>query len=540
MRRSCMFLSIGALSRGGEVPAEPQATRGRRPPEATHKSEERRVNSSHSLSDIPVNAAALPTQEHVNESNFCGERGAAGDASSIRTITSGATGYASAAGNIAHSNDPAKTRLARIPSVRNVLAFLIANFYIVYTSAIGYGQSSPREVQAVAETELPYNQPPINYSSRQPDDAVTRLRQRLQNGQVELTDRGAQGKLQDLLKALEIPIESQLLVFSKSSANARLITPKTPRAIYFNDEVYVGWVPGSPMVEISTVEPNVGAVFYNLPQATRESATPGQTTEPQFRRDDSCLLCHVTRSTLRVPGHLDRSFTTDFEGQLRTGWSRITHATRYQDRWAGWYVTGGSETFKHLGNVYGDESRHDSPQHNLKVNTVTDLSKQFDTRDYLTATSDIVAHLVLDHQAHGHNLITRLNYESQLGRPTTAFDPLLRYFLFLDEPQLQAPITTHSDYRIWFEGRGPRDSQGRSLRQFDLNTRLFKYRLSYLIYSAAFDALPDSVRLEFYRDLKSWLTTTDPQHPAEKLPLKERQAIQEILRETKSKLPQDW
>ena len=539
MRCSCMSLSIGVLSREDEAPAEPQATRGRRSPEVFHNSEERRDNSSHSLSGIPVNAAALPSRTRVNESKICGGPGVTAYTRSIRNIISGATGYTSAVLTITHSNDPAKTRIARMPSFRIVLTFLITNFFVLDTSAIGYGQSSPREVQAVAETELPYNQPPINYSSRQPDDAVTRLRQRLQNGQVELTDRGAQGKLQDLLKAFEIPIESQLLVFSKSSANARLITPKTPRAIYFNDEVYVGWVPGSPMLEISTVEPNVGAVFYNLPQATPESATPGQTTEPQFRRDDSCLLCHVTRSTLRVPGHLDRSFTTDFEGQLRTGWSRITHATRYRDRWAGWYVTGGSETFKHLGNAYGDESRHDSPQHDLKVNTFTDLSKQFDTRDYLTATSDIVAHLVLDHQAHGHNLITRLNYESQLGRPTTAFEPLLRYFLFLDEPEFEAPITNHSDYRIWFEGRGPRDSQGRSLRQFDLNTRLFKYRLSYLIYSAAFDALPDTVRLDFYQNLKTWLTTTDPKHPAVKLPLTERQAILEILRETKSNLPKD-
>lgn len=381
-----------------------------------------------------------------------------------------------------------------------------------------------------SESELPYNQQPINYSRAAPNDPVAALKTRLEAGKVTLQREGESGVLRDLLRRLNVPESSQLLVFSKSSANAKLIKPQTPRAIYFNDDVYVGWVPGSSAIELSAVDAALGGTFYSLSQADK--------IEPLIRRDESCLLCHLSRSTLRVPGHLVRSFTTDALGELRTGWSRITHDTPYAKRWAGWYVTGKFGELNHLGNVFGeprptDMARDETPP--------PELPRAWDAAHYLLDQSDILPHLVLDHQAHGHNLITRLNYEVRLQQSVTALEPLVRYLLFLDEPPLPGPITGNAEYRAWFERQGPRDPQGRSLRQLDLQTRLFKYRLSYLIYSPAFDALPAATRNDVYARIRTCLTSPGSGPSSDdSIPAEERQSILDVLRATRSGLPDGW
>lgn len=395
---------------------------------------------------------------------------------------------------------------------------------------------SSSKIPAAAETEVPYNQQPINYSQASPTDPVARLKSQLERGEIKLEADGESGVLAHVLRVLNVPASSQLLVFSKSSANAKLIQPKTPRAIYFNDEVYVGWVPGSAAIELSAADASLGGTFYSLPQTDPASY--------QIRRDASCLLCHLSRSTLRVPGHVVRSFTTDALGELRTGWSRITHDSPYEKRWAGWYVTGPSGV-AHLGNVFGGNqvgsaANNASSTDVLATGKLTteisatavlanvELPRIVPRSRYLSSESDLLPHLVLDHQAHGHNLITRLNYEVRLERPITALEPLVRYLLFLDEPPLPSPIEGNAEYRRWFESRGRRDQAGRSLREFDLQTRLFKYRLSYLVDSAAFRGLPESTQTEINRRLKACLTTTDPQHAGARIPMAERQAILQI------------
>ncbi len=381
-----------------------------------------------------------------------------------------------------------------------------------------------------AETELPYNQLPISYSQTTPRDPVSKLQQKLERREVTLEKSGSPGVLMHLLRELRIPVSSQLLVFSKSSAQAKLIKPATPRAIYFNDDVYVGWVPGSSLIEISAADPDLGGTFYSLLQP--------ENGDVQLRRDESCLLCHLTRSTLRVPGHLVRSFTTDSLGQLQTGWSRITHATTYEERWAGWYVTGPAHSLGHLGNAFGDSEK---PGRKPPVPTVPfDIAKSCDLTKYLSTESDILPHLVLDHQVHGHNLITRLNYEARLKKPITALEPLVRYLLLLDESPLPAPVVGNADYRQWFEQQGGRDPQGRSLREFDLETRLFKYRLSYLVTSPAFTALPDEPRTAVWRRIKEILMTSKIDSQATVISETEGQAIREIVRATVPALPEGW
>lgn len=407
-----------------------------------------------------------------------------------------------------------------------MMGWLLCASLLLVTRVNGQQLSVP----AAADSELPYNQRPIEYGQTTPRDPVMQLLGRLDRKEVALEKSGPSGVLQHLLRELQVPVSSQLLVFSKSSAQAKLIKPATPRAIYFNDDVYVGWVPGSSLIEISAVDPDLGGTFYSLLQ------TDGR--DVQLRRDESCLLCHLTRNTLRVPGHLVRSFTTDSLGNMRTGWSRVTHETSFDKRWAGWYVTGAAGTLGHLGNIFGETSRS-GPSGAANADPF-EIAKACDLTGYLSAESDVLPHLVLDHQAHGHNLITRLNYEARLQKPITALEPLVRYLLFLDETPLPAPIAGNADYRRWFEQQGVRDPQGRSLREFDLQTRMFKYRLSYLATSSSFAALPAERRTEVWKRIKVLLTSPETDEQSAAIPVAERQAILEIVRATVSGLPEGW
>lgn len=398
---------------------------------------------------------------------------------------------------------------------------------LLFVSQVAAQQLS---IPTASDNELPYNQHPIKYGQATPRDSVMQLSGRLERKEVALEKSGPSGVLKHLLRELQVPVSSQLLVFSKSSAQAKLIKPATPRAIYFNDDVYVGWVPGSSLIEISAVDPDLGGTFYSLLQPDGRDV--------QLRRDESCLLCHLTRNTLRVPGHLVRSFTTDSLGNMRTGWSRVTHETSFDKRWAGWYVTGSAEGLGHLGNVFG-ETLQPGPPESTNADPF-EIAKACDLTGYLAAESDVLPHLVLDHQTHGHNLITRLNYEARLQKPITALEPLVRYLLFLDETPLPAPIVGNVEYRRWFEQQGVRDPQGRSLREFDLQTRMFKYRLSYLATASSFAALPAEPRGEVWKRIKVLLTSPETDEQSAVIPAAERQAILEIVRATVTGLPEGW
>ncbi|HTI52464.1 MAG TPA: hypothetical protein VL475_15980, partial [Planctomycetaceae bacterium] len=171
--------------------------------------------------------------------------------------------------------------------------------------------------QPADDGKLPFRQPPINYFDSATDDPVAHLQARLDKGEARLEFREGSGYLPALLDALGIPVSSQMLVFAKNSVNARLISPDNPRALYFNDEVYVGWVPGAPALEISAVDPHKGGIFYTLRQTADQPA--------KLVREESCLLCHASANALSVPGHLARSFLTDPQGSPAQGLSRINH-----------------------------------------------------------------------------------------------------------------------------------------------------------------------------------------------------------------------
>ncbi len=371
---------------------------------------------------------------------------------------------------------------------------------------------------------LPFRRSAIDYFSDSGDDPLGRLKKRLEAGAARLEYDDQHGYLRSVLKALDVPVESQTLVFSKSSLNTRLIGPATPRAIYFNDQAYVGWTPGAPSLEITSVDARKGALFYTLPQQAEAVA---------FRREERCLLCHASSSALGAPGHLVRSFVTNEEGRLVSGYSRVTHDTPFRNRWAGWYVTGQTGELPHQGNLVS-EADHDRRRREGDFATnVKRLDGFFDVDRYLTPHSDVVALLALDHQAHMNNLLTRLGFETRLGYSSDIVRRLARYMLFLDAAALTNPVRGSTAYTEWFQRQGRRDCRGRSLRDLDLKTRLLKYRLSYLIYAPAFDGLPEAAKRKVYRALRDGLTGAPGAIDCTLIPKSERQAILEILRSTK-------
>ncbi|MEP6668434.1 MAG: hypothetical protein ABJF10_04735 [Chthoniobacter sp.] len=389
---------------------------------------------------------------------------------------------------------------------------------------------------------VPYDDEVIFYSKATPADPIAELQAKITRGEVKLPYDNEHGYLPALLDYFKIPASSQMLVFSKTSLQRTLITPKTPRALYFNDDVYIGYIPGAPVLEVSTVDPKLGGMFYHFEQ--------DKVRHPQFVRDGDCLRCHSGPRTMGVPGHVMRSIGTDLEGEIDapTEVGQITHCTPLEDRWAGWYVTGTHGEQTHRGNLIGPEALAQRLERPNAQGNLTNLEGFFDTKPYLQPGSDIVALMVLEHQAHMHNYITRLNYESQimqaryghiryLGQQQTAF---LRYLLFTEEARLTEPVAGTSTYTQDFPKMGPRDSQGRSLRDFDLQTRLFKYPCSFLIYSPAFDALPEAMHTQLLQRLYDILIGKDASPEWATLSAEDRHAILEILRETKPNLPSYW
>ncbi len=394
---------------------------------------------------------------------------------------------------------------------------------------------------------------PIRYSSSRPDNAVSRLQGQMDRGEVKLKRDPVAGYLPAVLKALNVPVSSQTLVWSKTSLQRDWISPRNPRALYFNDEVYVGWVNGGRVLEISAVDPQLGAVFYAVNQ---DAATPAKFV----RQTHECLQCHGSTLSAGVPGHIMRSVFADATGQpiLNAGTFLTTDQSPLEERWGGWYVTGTHGAQRHMGNLITHSATQAANANLAAGANVTSLAKRFDTSAYLTGHSDIVALMVMEHQAHLHNLITRAHHETRralhfeqllnrdLGRPATfrsdsttsriksVCEPLVRALLFVKEAPLTFQIEGTSGFRTEFEKGGPRDKQGRSLRQLDLRQRLQRYPCSFLIHSDAFDALAPEAKQYVYRRLWEILDGRDTSPDFSHLSTADRSAVREILLETKT------
>lgn len=400
----------------------------------------------------------------------------------------------------------------------------------------------------------PFELPPIRYSDSTPENRVSRLQAAIERDGTRLQYDPKFGYLPDLLKRLEIPVESQMLVFSKTSLQRDRIAPETPRALYFNDEVYVGYCHAGSAIEISAADPQLGTVFYSLDQDREE--VPAITRQTQ-----SCLQCHIRTQSDGIPGHFVRSLFVDPGGLpiLSEGSQLVDHTTPIEKRWGGWYVTGTHGAQVHMGNLVINDQKAERPWKNEEGQNVTDLSGRFSTDWYLSPHSDIVALMVFEHQTHVQNLLTQamfttrqaLHYEAEfnkaLGDPEdqplestkrrieSAGDKLVRGLLLADEAPIRGPITGTSGFAESFLRRGPRDSRRRSLRDLDLKSRLFMYPCSYLVYSKQFDEMPPRVKRYVAKRLRVVLDGKGGKD-YEYLSESDRRSILEILAETKPEL----
>jgi hypothetical protein len=400
---------------------------------------------------------------------------------------------------------------------------------------------------------------PINYKSAQAENVITALQARINTARAKLKFVDDHGYLPALLKELDVPRSAQVLVFSKTSFQRERITPKTPRALYFNDDVYVGFCLRGDVLEVAAVDSKIGTAFYTLEQAPDE--------RPEFlRQKDNCLTCHATSATGGAPGHLVRSVYTDRYGMpvLAAGTFRTDHSSPFAERWGGWYVTGTHGKQQHMGNWVVENKRDPAAEGNTNGQNVTELKARFTVANYLTPHSDLVALLVFEHQTECHNRIARalittrqaLHYQEtlnkELGEPAdhkwdsvkrrieSAGEALVKYLLFCGEVKLTDPVTGTSDFAKEFAARGPFDRQGRALRQFDLKTRLFRYPCSYLVYSQGFTTLPQEVKGYVLKRLHEVLTGKDTSEAFAHLSAADRKAVLEILRETLPDLPEYW
>lgn len=426
--------------------------------------------------------------------------------------------------------------------------FLLASVPLICGVAAAWAELSGSYIVPIDHDAIQYSKGPVS-------DPVYRLGQRIAAGEVKLTwEENNMGYLRSLLKALDVNIDSQVLVFSKTSFQAPRISPRLPRALYFNDTVSVGYVRGGDVLELAAQDPERGIIFYSLDLE--------KVAKPRFDRRDACLQCHQSSGTLGVPGIVVRSVYPEPSGMplFQAGTFISDHRSPFKQRWGGWYVTGKHGDSTHMGNAVVRDKDHPDQLEADNTQNQTALTTKFDTGAYLAPTSDIVALLTLEHQTHMTNLLTRVGWEVRMAlhyqaginlsfnQPSTevsdstrrridsAVEEMLAYMLFIEEVPLEAPVTGVSTFSQTFPKRGPRDRKGRSLRDFDLKTRLFKYPMSYMIYSEAFDKLPDVARERFWSRLDAVLEGRDTSGKYTKLSPADRQHIKEILAVTKPRV----
>lgn len=422
---------------------------------------------------------------------------------------------------------------------------------VLATAALG----SRLHAQGIPDYELA----PIEYSASEASNIVNRIQARIDSGAAVIATSVEKERMRRCLDEFGIDTATQVLVFSKTSVQRKLIAPHQPRAIYFNDDSYVGTVPGG-LIEVTVSDPALGLVFYYLDARQPERRL-------QFVRDNECLSCHAGSMTSHYPGLMVRSVFPASNGEPITsaGTFLVGHDTPVADRWGGWYVTGLHGNERHMGNVLAREIDGGVTLDRDRGANLHGLTNYFDLDHYLQPGSDIVALMVFEHQCTMHNRIAHAglkvrrwmhyqkNLQKDLGETVTEeptgtalrvvqneAERILEYLLFTREAPLAAPLAGDPRFQTAFRRNRRADGQNRSLKDFDLQGRLFKYRCSYMIYSESFDALPSHLKKQVYRRLQEILSDDASGPGFEHLKRSERRAIREILTETKPDLAAAW
>lgn len=384
-----------------------------------------------------------------------------------------------------------------------------------------------------------YETNPINYYDAAPVDAVSEYFSHPGNLKDWYYDPSL-GYLKSFLKAFNIPSSSQTLVFSKTSLQARRINSKNPRALYFSEDIHVGWVPSGDFLEVAVSSPTTGMNFYTVERGD---------TQPQLvQKTHECLRCHAGSMTREIPGLMVRSLYPLNSGQpiFKAGSQIINQTIPLKKRWGGWFVTGIS--VKHLGNrVYKETTEG--------VDGGTPLHPGTFNNKYLNNSSDVIALLVLEHQAQLHTLLSALTihtrralYEQQVldeylerTKPVSDSsrtrikhhaDNVLKYMFFVDETRIPEIDVSQSIFAQDFSSLTPHDKKNRTLYQLQMKRRMFRYPFSYMVYSDTFNQLPSEALNYLWPEIARIL---NPQfiHPGyEHLNREDKIAIKEILLET--------
>ena len=418
----------------------------------------------------------------------------------------------------------------------------------IYCVAIIAAGAAPLLFAQAYKNSLAADHPAIRYSDPASHNAIDVLRRDVAAGTITVGSPPlSAAALSLLLDHLHISIDSQMLVFSKTSNQASRISPDHPRAIFFNDAAVVAYIPGSPVIEVAALDAVRGIVFYTL---AADAASP-----PTFERALTCTRCHHGPNTAGVPGVYVGSVIPGPSGApLRGDTAIITdHRTAFADRWGGWYVTARRGEQRDRANTVAASPSEPAVLVRDSQQNLTTLAGRFNHADYPTGTSDIVALMTFEHQTQMWNLLSRVAWQARIaeqagpadharqqGELSTDIADLVAYMLFAGEARIEQPIEGVSSFARTFAERGVRDRQGRSLRDFDLKKRLFRYPLSYVIYSDAFDALPATARDLVYQRLYEILTGVNTDATFAHLSQRDRRAILDIIRDTKPHLPQIW
>ena len=377
---------------------------------------------------------------------------------------------------------------------------------------------------------------PHNYRQRTPQDGFTKIKAALESGQINLDQSSEKGFVLGLLKTLDIPVSSQMLVFSTTSLQLSLISPSNPRALYFNEEVYLGYVPGG-RIEIVGLDPELGGIYYIF-EFPREGRPLG------IERSERCMNCHAGEDTGHVPGLVIKSVVPGPTGGSLTAYrlGQTGHGIPIEERFGGWYVTGTPGHWRHFGNLIGRLSA------GSLTTTPNPPGARFNFDKYPTGSSDLLPQLLLEHQAGFVNRVVEASYRARTALHAahgelTAMQVqeldqqaklLTRYILFADEVKLPPPgVEGDAAFKAAFL-RNRRAVSGISLKDFDLQTRLFKHRCSYMIYSPIFTGLPLPMKQRVYKCLERALSLSNPDPDYSFLPASEKQAIRKILKATLS------
>ncbi|MBT3668082.1 MAG: hypothetical protein HN548_11450 [Opitutae bacterium] len=391
-------------------------------------------------------------------------------------------------------------------------------------------------VYGTKDALINFRDPVHSYQNKPPQDPFSKFFKNLENGNITLNFNSEKEYLLSLFKELEISPYSQLLVYSTTSLQLSRISPSNPRAIYFGDDIYLGYVPGG-QIEIIGIDPELGAIPYifNIPRKN-------DLKHPSIYRSKRCMNCHASQETKGAPGLLLSSVIPGPGGGSIDAFRRgeFGHAVSYEKRFGGWHITGmnpfTNSWANHTGIMQDGEIK--------KINNPP--GKYFSWDKYPIGQSDALPHLVLEHQVGFTNLCISISYKfreikSLDEQPKSEeykeiieneTNSLLFYVLFKNEAKLpRNKMRIDSPFAKDFKNSVKPTNQAMLLREFDLEDRIFQLRCSYMIFSNSFEGLPVQIKNQFLKKLRYILSCERKNLPKEYsyLDCEERHKINSIL-----------